>query len=88
MPHSSSAHLDPKAHFNSLESARDTVTDGKGDDVIRVFNRPTAKDVVNCGGGFDRVIADRRDVLAGCNWVMRSYNQRSHGRADVLQLQP
>ncbi len=29
-----------------------------------VINRPAAKDVVVCGDGFDRVLADRKDVVA------------------------
>ncbi|HSL01336.1 MAG TPA: hypothetical protein VK869_13460 [Rubrobacteraceae bacterium] len=53
------------------ESALDTVTGGKGNDRIRVRNRPAAKDVVDCGSGFDRVRADRKDVLSGCNRVTR-----------------
>jgi Ca2+-binding RTX toxin-like protein len=51
------------------EVARDTVNGGRGDDVIRVFNSPAAQDVVFCGDGFDRAVADARDVLAGCNRV-------------------
>ena len=44
--------------------ATDTLTAGDGDDVINPFNRPAKKDVVTCGGGFDRVLADRADVVA------------------------
>ena len=32
--------------------------------MIDVINTPAGKDVVTCGGGFDRVIADRADVVA------------------------
>ena len=32
--------------------------------MIDVFNKPAGKDVVTCGGGFDRVRADRADVVA------------------------
>jgi hypothetical protein len=32
--------------------------------VILVVNRPAFEDKVTCGGGFDRVIADRKDVVA------------------------
>jgi hypothetical protein len=32
--------------------------------VIDIFNKPAGKDVVTCGGGFDRVRADRADVVA------------------------
>jgi Ca2+-binding RTX toxin-like protein len=49
----------------------DTLNGGRGDDVIRVFNSPAAQDVVFCGDGFDRAVADARDVLAGCNRVTR-----------------
>jgi Ca2+-binding RTX toxin-like protein len=51
------------------ESARDTVTAGGGNDFVNVFNRPAAKDVVNCGEGFDRAVADSKDILTGCNRV-------------------
>jgi hypothetical protein len=48
------------------ESAVDTVFGGDGDDVIRVRNRPAAKDVVDCGAGNDRVRSDSKDVLSRC----------------------
>ena len=44
--------------------ARDTISGGAGNDVIDVINTPAGKDVVTCGGGFDRVLADRADVVA------------------------
>ena len=53
------------------ESARDTVVGGRGNDFVQVFNRPAAKDVVNCGAGRDRVVADSRDVLSGCEHERR-----------------
>ena len=43
---------------------KDTLSGGAGSDVIWVINRPAAKDLVSCGGGFDRVLADRADVVA------------------------
>ena len=47
---------------------KDTLSGGGGNDVIGVDNDPEAlragKDVVSCGGGFDRVFADRKDVVA------------------------
>ena len=46
------------------ESSRDTLSGGSGNDVIDVSHRPAVKDVVACGGGFDRVLADRADVFA------------------------
>jgi ATP:corrinoid adenosyltransferase len=42
---------------------RDALSAGYGDDVIDVFNKPAGKDVVTCGRGFDRVFADRADVV-------------------------
>jgi len=48
------------------ERARDTLVGDRGNDFIYVFNRPAAKDVVTCGAGRDRVIADSDDVLGGC----------------------
>jgi hypothetical protein len=53
------------------EQARDTVVASRGNDFIDVFNRPAAKDVVNCGKDRDSVVADSRDVLTGCELVVR-----------------
>jgi Ca2+-binding RTX toxin-like protein len=44
--------------------ATDTLIGGDGNDVINPFNKPTKRDVVTCGGGFDRVLADTEDVVA------------------------
>ena len=46
------------------ETSKDTLSGGDGNDVILVDNEPAAKDVVVCGGGFDRVLADRADIVA------------------------
>lgn len=46
------------------EAFEDRLSAGAGNDVIDVVNRPAAKDVVVCGDGFDRVIADTKDVVA------------------------
>ena len=48
----------------SRGGATDTLIGGDGNDVIDPFNKPTKRDVVTCGGGFDRVLADRADVVA------------------------
>ena len=53
------------------ESAKAGVDAGPGNDRIYAFNRPASGDVVNCGFGRDRVTADSRDVLDGCNRVSR-----------------
>ncbi len=45
-------------------AAKDTLSGGAGNDVIDVLNEPAGKDVVTCGGGFDRVLADSKDEVA------------------------
>ena len=45
-------------------AVKDTLSGGYGNEVIDVVNDPAGKDVVTCGGGFDRVLADRADVIA------------------------
>ena len=32
--------------------------------MLLVDNEPAAKDIATCGGGFDRVFADRKDLVA------------------------
>ncbi len=46
------------------EFSKDTLSGGSGKDVIDVSHRPAVKDVVVCGDGFDRVLADRKDTVA------------------------
>jgi Ca2+-binding RTX toxin-like protein len=46
------------------ESSLDTLSGGDGNDVILVDNKAAAKDIVVCGRRFDRVLADRADVIA------------------------
>ena len=43
---------------------KDTLAGGEGNDVFLVDNDPAGKDIVTCGSGFDRVLADRADVVA------------------------
>jgi RTX calcium-binding nonapeptide repeat (4 copies) len=50
---------------NLRESSEDRFAGGSGNDVIVVAHRPAFKDVVVCGEGLDRVLADRKDVVAG-----------------------
>ena len=47
----------------------DRVLAGSGDDLIVV--RDHRRDVVSCGAGRDRVVADRLDRLAGCEHIVR-----------------
>ena len=44
--------------------ALDVVSGGDGNDVLLVDNAPAAKDIATCGGGFDRVLADSKDLVA------------------------
>ena len=46
------------------ESSEDINSGGAGDDVIPAINKPAFGDVVTCGNGFDRVLADRKDEVA------------------------
>jgi hypothetical protein len=64
------------------EFSEDKVLGGDGNDVFLVENAPAAKDIVTCGGGFDRVLADRRDVVApDCERVRIVHGSRE----EVLQ---
>jgi hypothetical protein len=46
------------------EFSTDILSAGDGNDVIGVFNDPAFKDRGSCGGGFDWVFADKKDVVA------------------------
>ena len=46
------------------ESSRDNISGGNGGDVIIANHAPAFRDLVSCGGGFDRVLADRKDTVA------------------------
>ena len=50
-------------------NGRDRVWGGAGNDVISA--RDGSRDVIDCGAGLDRVTADRRDHLRGCERVTR-----------------
>src|SRR5215204_6092740 len=43
---------------------KDTLSGAAGNDLFIVNNDPAGKDVVTCGGGLDRVFADRKDAVA------------------------
>ena len=45
------------------ESSEDNLSGGGGDDVLDAINRPAFRDNIVCGSGFDRVRADREDVV-------------------------
>jgi Ca2+-binding RTX toxin-like protein len=46
------------------EAWKDTLSAGDGNDIIIVDHVPATKDLVSCGSDLDRVIADRKDVVA------------------------
>jgi Ca2+-binding RTX toxin-like protein len=50
--------------FNPRIQQEDKLSGGAGKDVIIVVNRPAFEDLVSCGDGFDRVWADREDLVA------------------------
>jgi hypothetical protein len=41
-----------------------TVSGAAGDDILIGDHVPAVRDIVSCGGGFDRVVADSKDVVA------------------------
>ena len=45
-------------------AVKDTLSGAEGNEVIDVLNKPAGKDVVSCGSGLDRVLADRADMVA------------------------
>ena len=57
----------------------DNISAGAGNDAVWVLNwSPVGKDVLSCGSGFDRVLADRTDVIAAdCERVF--FGQRNIG---------
>ena len=52
------------------EFSTDNVFAGEGNDLVAARNKPAHKDLVVCGDGFDRVLADPKDeVAADCERV-------------------
>jgi Ca2+-binding RTX toxin-like protein len=43
---------------------KDILSGGDGNDIFVVDNVPVRRDIVSCGSGFDRVLADRQDLVA------------------------
>ena len=48
------------------EQDRDAIAGGGGRDAIGARNRPASRDVIDCGGGFDRVLVDSEDITNDC----------------------
>ena len=65
---------------NLHDPSSDKHLGGDGNDVVFAVNRPAVRDVVVCGRGFDRVLVDRKDVVApDCEKVWLSF-----GSADAF----
>lgn len=54
----------------SAGSGKNTISAGSGNDTITAANGRTER--ISCGGGRDKVTADRRDRLVGCERVKRT----------------
>jgi len=52
--------------FNEEAADVDAVAAGDGKDAILAKNVPAAKDFIDCGGGFDRVLVDSKDLTTDC----------------------
>jgi len=46
------------------EFSHDNISGGAGNDAFFVWHKPAFKDKIVCGAGFDRVLADPKDVVA------------------------
>jgi Ca2+-binding RTX toxin-like protein len=61
--------------------ALDVVSGGDGTDVLLVDNVPATQDIVTCGGGFDRVLADSEDLVSpDCESVRIVHGSREEVR--------
>ena len=68
------------------EFSTDNVSGGDGNDVVAAVNRPEFVDIVSCGEGFDRVLADRKDVLADdCEKVFFGFGSEDEFFASIPQ---
>lgn len=52
--------------FGEAADDVDAIDAGDGADAIEARNVPAAKDVIDCGGGFDRVLVDSKDLTSEC----------------------
>jgi hypothetical protein len=56
----------------SRRGQRDVLSGGDGDDLLASRLRPAARDVIDCGRGFDRALVDRKDITSDCERVFFS----------------
>lgn len=52
--------------FDEAADDVDAVDAGDGNDAIETKNVPAARDVIDCGRGFDRVLVDDKDLTSDC----------------------
>jgi hypothetical protein len=58
---------------NDFLAGSEVLAGGAGNDVTIVADMPAVKDKVTCSGGYDRVLSDRKDVVApNCEKVVRN----------------
>jgi Ca2+-binding RTX toxin-like protein len=58
-------------------SKNDVISGGEGDDILFGDHVPAVKDIVSCGGGFDRAVADTKDVVSDdCEKVLVVHGSR------------
>jgi hemolysin type calcium-binding protein len=55
------------------EGQQDFIAGGAGDDLIAAPQRPAARDIIDCGGGFDRAVVDREDITSDCERLFFSF---------------
>jgi Ca2+-binding RTX toxin-like protein len=58
--------------FGEAADDIDAVAAGDGDDAGEAKNVPAAKDVIDCGSGFDGVLVDSKDLTSDCERVFTS----------------
>ena len=44
----------------------DAIDAGDGNDAVEARNSRAARDVIECGRGFDRALVDSKDITSGC----------------------
>jgi Ca2+-binding RTX toxin-like protein len=58
-------------------SKNDVISGGEGDDILFGDHVPAVKDIVSCGGGFDRAVTDTKDVVSDdCEKVLVVHGSR------------
>jgi hypothetical protein len=69
-----------RANRTFREASKDTLLGGPGNDLLGAFDSPAFKDVVRYDRGFDRVSADRKDLVSDDCGVV------TVGRAEAEEL--